>query len=288
MGTFFKSIGERLATLFDPQALGASAADFISNMLVAVATFAAYYLLWRIIDLIAKSLTKRTKVDRTTRDFMLTALKFSVLSLAGVNALAAIGVNTASLITSLGIAGITIGFAARDALSNLISGILIYWDRPFVIGDLLEVGGHYGRVEKITLRSTRVITPDGRMLAVPNTEIINSTVASYTNFPHLRIDIPITIGVGEDLQRSRELLLDLVRDDPAFMKDPAPVVVVNKLNDYNVEIQMEAWLHDERQHVPARAKLREAAFNALTQAGVDMPFETLRIEPIEVRQEQAD
>jgi len=128
-------------------ALGASAADFISDLLVATATFAAYYLLWRIFDLIAKSLTKRTKVERTTRDFILTALKFSVLTLAAVNALAAVGVNTASLITSLGIAGLTIGFAARDALSNLISGILIYWDRPFVIGDLLKVGGHYGRVE---------------------------------------------------------------------------------------------------------------------------------------------
>ena len=288
MSAFFKSIGERLVALFEPQALGVAAAEFIANVVVAVTTFAAYYLFWRIADLIAKSLTRRTKVDRTTRDFMLTALKFSALTLAAVNALTAVGVNTASLITSLGIAGLTLGFAARDALSNLISGILIYWDRPFVIGDLLEIGGHYGRVDKITLRSTRVITPDGRMLAVPNTEIINSTVASYTNFPHLRIDIPVTIGVNEDLDRARNLLLDLVQDTSTYMKDPPAVVVVKELNDYNVEIELQVWLHDERKHVATRTELREAAYKTLMQAGVDMPFETLRVEPITVQQEQVD
>lgn len=286
MKEFFVSIGARLTELFDPHTLGASAGEFIANLLVAVATFLAYFLLWRVLDLVARIVTRRVKVDRTSRDFTLTVLKFSVLSLAVVNALAAVGVNTASLITSLGIAGLTIGFAARDALSNLISGVLIYWDRPFVIGDLLEVGDHYGKVERITLRSTRVVTPDGRMLAVPNTEIINSTVASYTNFPHFRVDIPVTVGVNEDLDHARQTLLELVRSRPEYLTDPEPIVVVTKLNDYNVELELRAWLNDERQHMRASADLREAVYQALKRAGVDMPYETFRIEPVTVLQER--
>ena len=82
-------------------------------------------------------------------------------------------VDTSAALASLGIAGLTIGFAARDALSNLISGILIFIDRPFVVGDLVEIEDHYGKVSAITLRSTRIITSDGKMLAVPNAEIIN-------------------------------------------------------------------------------------------------------------------
>ena len=101
-------------------------------------------------------------------------------------------------------------------------------------------------------------------------------------------DIPITIGVNEDLDRARKLLLGLVQDTSTYMHDPPAVVVVNKLNDYNIAIELQVWLHDERKHVSARTALREAAFKALTQAGVDMPFETLRIEPIEVRQVQPD
>lgn len=287
MGEFFRSILERLAVLFDPQDLGVAAADIFANLLIGAITFVVYYLVWRFLDRFARLVTKRLDIDATSRDFTLTILKFAVLTLAAVNALAAVGVNTASLLTSLGIAGLTIGFAARDALSNMISGLLIYWDRPFVIGDLVEVGGAYGRVDRITLRSTRVVTPDGRMLAVPNTEIINKTVASYTNFPHLRIDVPVTVAVDSDLDRVREILLGLVRDDPAYMKSPSPVAVVTQLNDYNVQMELRAWLDDERQHIPARTKLREAVFRGLTQAGIDLPFETLRIEPLTVKQAAA-
>lgn len=281
MTNFFDSIALRLAEIFDPQALGSVAADFLANGVIGALTFFAYYLIWRVLDAGVRVFTSRIKMDETTREFTLTALKFVVLTLAAVNTLAAVGVNTASLIASLGVAGLTLGFAARDALSNLISGLLIYWDRPFVIGDLLEVGNHYGKVQRITLRSTRVITPDGRLLAVPNTEIINSTVASYTNFPHLRLDIPVTVGVGEDLDRVRSALLSLVEGDD-FMQEPAPRVVVKQLNDYNVGLELQAWIHDEREHVQARSDLREAVFKELTRLGVDMPFETFRIAPVTV------
>jgi small conductance mechanosensitive channel len=137
---FFRSILSRLAALFDPETLGVAIADLLANLIIGAATFAAYYLLWRLLDAGARMTTRRLEVDATSRDFSLTILKFAVLTFAAVNALAAVGVNTASLLTSLGIAGLTIGFAARDALSNMISGLLIYWDRPFVIGDLVDIG----------------------------------------------------------------------------------------------------------------------------------------------------
>lgn len=287
MSDFLEGIFTRFATIFEPQALGESVAGLIANGVLGVATFAVYYVLWRLLDRVTVAVTRRTGVDRTAEDFARTIIQFAVLALGVVSALGAVGVNTASLLTSLGIAGLTIGFAARDALSNIISGILIFWDRPFVIGDLVDVSGEYGRVERITLRSTRIVSPDGRMLAVPNTEIINRTVASYTNYPHLRLDVAVTVGVGEDLDRARGLLLSLVQDDERFMADPAPVVVVKQLNDYNVLLELRAWIHDERRHIELRCALREEMFRALTQAGVDMPYETFRVEPLTVRSSAA-
>lgn len=281
MTRFFNSIIARLAEIFDPEVMGATAAELVANLIIGAATFAAFYLLWWALDALARPIMRRARTDDTTRDFVLTILKFTVLAIGIVNAMAAVGVNTASLIASLGIAGLTLGFAARDALSNLISGLLIFWDRPFVIGDLVEMADHYGRVDRITLRSTRVVTPDGRMLAVPNTEIINKTVASYTNFPHLRIDVPVQVGVNEDLDRVRSILLGLV-DTPDFMTDPRPAVVVTELGDYNVTVRLQVWIHDERSHGTMKASLRENVYKALSAAGVDMPFETLRIEPVEV------
>lgn len=285
MNEFTSSIIDRLSTIFDPRVLGQTAADLLANLLIAAATFAAYYLLWFLLDLAVRRVSRRFEADATNREFVRMVLKFAVLTLGTVSALAAVGVNTASLLASLGIAGLTIGFAAKDALSNMISGLLIYWDRPFVIGDLLEVGDHYGRVDRITLRSTRVITPDGRMLAVPNTEIINTTVASYTNFPNLRIDVPVTIGLKEDIGRVRHILLSLVQDAEVWLDTPRPLVVVTELNDYNLKLVLMAWAHDERRHLALRSALRESVFVALTTAGVDMPYETLALQPITVREE---
>ena len=134
------------------------------------------------------------------------------------------------------------------------------------------------------MRSTRVVTPDGRMLAIPNSTVVNSTVASYTNFPHLRIDIPVTVAVDEDLGRIEQLLLEYCKGVESCMTDPAPLVAVTALNDYNVGLELRAWIHDEREHVELRSRLRRGVFETLRGAGVDMPFETLQIQPLEVRQ----
>ena len=282
---FITTILARLEKLFDPQSLSKLFIGWLMNLIVALAVMAAFYLLWLTARVILQ-FTLRRKVDTTTFSFILTIVKFSLFVIGAITALDSAGIKTSALLTSLGIAGLTIGFAARDALSNLISGILIFIDRPFVLGDLVEIDGAYGKVERITLRSTRVVTSDGRMLAVPNTEIINKTVASYTNFPHLRIDIGVTVGVNEDLERVRRLMLEMVKDDPTFMTEPASRVVATALNDYNVAMELQAWLDDERRHVEKRFGLREKVFNTLTRAGVELPFETLQLQPVEVNMQQ--
>ncbi|MEM1041137.1 MAG: mechanosensitive ion channel family protein [Bacteroidota bacterium] len=280
MSEFLLGVADRLRAEFDPEVIGASLASFLANLLVGVLLFAAFYLLWRLLSRVLRLALGRSRVDATSASFLETAFKFALLTFGAVQALAAVGIDTAAVIASLGIAGLTIGFAARDALSNLISGLLIFWDRPFVIGDLVEVEDSYGRVDKITLRSTRVVTVDGRMLAVPNSVIINTTVASYTNFPHLRLDVAVTVGVAESLDRVRGLLLGLVTGDPAFLAEPPPRVVVTALNDYNVEVELQAWIKDERSHKAERFRLRERVYVALTEAGVDMPFETVQLAPL--------
>jgi len=253
------------------------------NLVAAMVIMALFFVVWRVLRRGAAAVIRRAKLDPTAADFIQTMLKYIVVTIAIVSALGKVGINTTSIITSLGVAGLTIGFAAKDALSNMISGIFIFWDRPFVIGDLVEVGGQYGRVDAITMRSTRVVTPDGRMLAVPNSTVVNNTVASYTNFPHLRLDVSFTVSMTENLVRVREVALGVCRDNAALMTDPPPVVVVTGLNDYNVAMELNVWLRDELKHIGARCALREELFEALRAAGVEMPFETFALSPVELR-----
>lgn len=282
MNIFLNSILSRLQEIFNPKDLGELMAQGFANLVVGLLVFLAFYLLLRLLVLVLRRTVRKSRMDETTYSFVETTVNYTVLTIGVLSALNAIGIDTAAILTSLGIVGVTIGFAARDSLSNLISGIIIFLDRPFVIGDLVEIDDKYGSVSEITLRSTRVVTSDGRMLAVPNTEIVNKTVASYTNFPNLRLDIPVTISVKEDVEKARQLLLGLVDNNPEYLKEPAPRVVTTALNDYNVALELQAWLIDERQHIEKRSELREKVFNALNKAGVEMPFETIQLAPIQV------
>ncbi len=283
MDALWDEIITRLQEALDPSTLADRVTEWIVDLVIGLIVFAIIYLLWLILRRLLRHALAQAGVDRTASSFLELLAKYSVLGIGAVYAMNAAGINTAALLASLGIAGLTIGFAARDALSNLISGVLIFLDRPFVIGDLVEIEDRYGRVDKITLRSTRVVTVDGKMLAVPNTEMINKTVASYTNFPHLRLDIPVTIGVNENLDRVRRILIELVTRDDEFLAEPKPRMVVTQLNDFNVAVELQVWLRNEREHVEKRFQLREQVFEALAKAEVDMPFETIQLAPMEVR-----
>lgn len=250
----------------------------VLNLGLALCIFGLFYVAWRFVSHFVMS-RLHERIDRTTAAMLETAVKTVFLGIGMLIGLNAAGVQTAAVLTSIGVLSLTIGFALKDTLSNIISGFFIFVDRPFTIDDLVEIDGQYGRVEKITLRTTRIVTVDGRMLAVPNSSVMNKTVASYTNFPNLRIDIAVTVAVTEDLDHVREILLKLIQNNSDYLEEPPPRMVVVKLNDYNVALELQAWLKDERNHIQERFDLRERVFKALTSAGVEMPLETIQLAP---------
>ncbi len=268
---------------FGPDALTELVFKWTPGLLAAIATILIFIGLTALATRVLNGIFERAKLDTTAATFITTVVRFTLGVVGALTALTQVGIDTTSILTSLGVLGLTIGFAAQNTLSNLISGIFIFWDRPFVIGDLVEVDGEYGRIDTVTLRSTRLVTVDGRMLAIPNSVIANAKVASYTNFPHLRLDVEVTVGVNEPIGKVRDILLGLCTGDE-FMTEPAPQVVVKALNDYNTLLELRVWLDDEKQHVPQRFKLRERVKDALDAAKVEMPFETIQLAPFELRQ----
>lgn len=277
LDTFLGSLLTRLKSAFDLEHLGSLLGEVLIVLITVSFILAVFYLFWRIVRALLSS-RLGSRLDRTSAAFAETVIKFCIFGIGVLTALGATGIKTAALLGSLDVAGLTLGFALRDTLSNIISGILIFIDRPITINDLIEIDNNYGRVEKITLRTTRIVTVDGKMLAVPNAVIMNKTVTSYTNYPHLRLDIAVT----ENIDRARTILLSLVRQDPDCLDKPKPEVVVTTLNDYNVVLELRVWIENERQHIQKRLELREKMFNALTDAGVQMPYETIQLAPHKV------
>ena len=268
---------ERLQEIFNADRIANAAAHFIPRLIIALAVFLVFYLLYRVLNFLLARVTRRAGVEPTAATFLLVAVRYVVLIVGVVMALEELGLDVTTILEGLGIVGLALGFAAKDTLSNIIAGFFLFWDKPFVIGDLIEVSDEYGEVREITMRTTRIVTVDGKLVSIPNSVIVNSKIRSYTMIPHLRLDIDVTIGVNERIAEAREVILGIVRGDERFLSDPRPEVVVIMLGDYFVKIALKVWLRDPRIHIPVREELREAIKNALDKSGIVMPYETIEL-----------
>ncbi len=274
---------EVLKTELGPEAVRELVMSWLPGLLAATLAVVGFWVGWIALRRVLSAVFAQVELDRTAAAFILSVAKFAMGLVGALTVLNQLGVDTTSMMASLGVVGLTFGFAAQDTLSNVISGLFIFWDRPFVLGDLVEMDGEYGRVDAITLRSTRLVTVDGRMFAIPNKVVAESKVASYTNFPHLRLDLDITVGVNEDIGKVREAFLGTVRGRPEYMESPAPSVLVTGLNDYNINVRLRVWIHDETTHINERAALLERVLEAARATGIEMPYETIQLMPVEVR-----
>ncbi len=268
----------RLQSLFSLQNTGKYLIDtFIPNILIFTITFSIFIIIWLFVKKTLSLIFKKVSVDKTIKSFIMTTLKYLLIIIGLITSLSQIGIDTGSILASLGVAGLTLGFAAKDALSNIISGIFIFWDRPFVIDDLIEIAGKYGTVTEITMRSTRILTVDGKILSIPNSQIVNSAVASYTNFPHLRLDIEFTVGPLVNIQDLRDLICSSLPENEVFLSEPGPQLILKSMNDYNLSLVFMVWIKDERKHIELRNLLTEHIYNMMLKNNIDLPYETINV-----------
>ncbi len=183
------------------------------------------------------------------------------------------GVNPGSLITSLGIGSVALGFAFKDVLQNLFAGFLILFYRPFSIGDQIKIDDFEGTVEEINVRATKIKTYDGERVVVPNNELYMKSVLVRTAFPHRRTKITIGIGYGESHEEARKIMFDVLRNTEGVLDQPEPDVNVVELADSSVNLKMLYWTKSEQTDTRKTAdRVVSATKKALDDAGIEIPF----------------
>jgi len=156
-------------------------------------------------------------------------------------ALSQLGISLGPLLAGLGVAGFIVGFALQDTLSNFASGIMILLYRPYDVGDLIDVGGVYGKVNKMTLVSTSILTLDNQMIVVPNNKIWGDVIKNVTAQNMRRVDMVFGIGYGDDTTRAEEILNDILRSHDKILDDPEPVVRLHTLGESSVDFVVRPW-----------------------------------------------
>lgn len=152
------------------------------------------------------------------------------------------GFNTNSLIALLGAAGIAVGLALKDTLSNLAAGLMLLFLRPFKAGDFIECGSVSGVVKEIDMFTTILGTPDGLYISAPNSALWGPPIKNYTRNGSRRLDITVGISYNDSIETGLAVLLGLAANEPTILRDPAPQAILLKMNDSSIDLQLRVWL----------------------------------------------
>lgn len=230
---------------------------------------------WVISRLLARwvrSLLMRTRrVDETVVGFFSGFVRYGVMLLVIVMVLGQFGVQTASIITALGAAGLAIGLALQGTLQNIAAGIMLLVLRPFRVGEYIDAGGLSGTVHEIGLFATELRTLDGLYRMAPNSLLWNVPVTNYSRQQERRNDLTIGIGYEDDIGKAQSVMLELAEKDSRVLGNPAPDVFVAELGDSAVSVTLRYWTKSS-DWWPTSRDLTKAAKIAFDENGISIPF----------------
>ncbi|PYL96994.1 MAG: mechanosensitive ion channel protein MscS [Verrucomicrobia bacterium] len=183
------------------------------------------------------------------------------------------GIHLGTLTVFAGAVGVGIGFGLQNIASNFISGLVILAERPITIGDRVEVAGVAGQVQQIRARSTVILTNDNITMIVPNTKFIDSPVTNWTyGDPRVRFRIPIGVAYGSDLEKVRNALLEVARENSHVLPQPEPTVFLETFGESSINLELVVW-SKEMSYRPRRFRsdLNFAIAQKLREAGIEIP-----------------
>ena len=188
-----------------------------------------------------KRIMIKSKVDETLVSFVRHLSYVAMLAFVVIAALNQLGIQTASFIAVLGAAGLAVGLALQGSLGNFAAGVLMIIFKPFKVGDFIDGGGVAGTVEKIEIFTTQLKTPDNKTIIIPNAKLTGDNITNFNVKGTRRVDFVFGIGYGDDIDKARGIIKEIIDQDERVMKEPEPVIVVSELGDSSVNFTVRAW-----------------------------------------------
>jgi small conductance mechanosensitive channel len=241
------------------------------NLLLALIIFFVGRMVAAKIAALARALMLKAKVDDTLRSFLRNIIYYALLAAVVVMALGQAGLNVTSFLAVLGAAGLAVGLALKDSLSNFAAGVMLILLKFFKRGDWVTVAGESGTVQNVSIFNTILTTADNRLVIVPNSAILSGTIVNVTANDTRRVDLVMGIGYGDDLLKAKELLRKIVTEDPRVLPEPAPVVEVLELAESSINFAVRPWVKTT-DYWAVYFALTEKVKLAFDQEGISIPF----------------
>lgn len=224
----------------------------------------------RISKFFNKSLEKK-EVDPSLRPFLSSMLNTLLKVFLVVSVLSMMGIEMTSFVAILGAAGLAVGLALSGTLQNFAGGVIILILKPFKVGDFIEAQGYSGSVSSIQIFNTILKPPDNKTIIIPNGGLSTGALTNYSTEPTRRVDWTVGIGYGDDIEKARKILLDILTSDERVFKDPAPFIQVSALADSSVNLATRVWVNSG-DYWPVSMETNEKIYNEFNKQGINIPF----------------
>lgn len=246
------------------------------SIVIAVIIYFVGKALISLLNRMLRGVMERRKVDPAIQSFLGSLVNILLMILLVVSVVSALGVNTTSFAALLASAGVAVGMALSGNLQNLAGGIVILLFRPFRVGDYIEAQGTGGTVGEIQIFHTILTTPDNKKIYLPNGALSSGNITNYSKEPLRRVDFTVAVEYGEDIDKVRKALKDILDKDDRILQEPAPVIVLGALADSSVNMTVRVWVKSEN-YWDVFFRTNETIYNEFNRLGINFPYPQLTI-----------
>ncbi len=209
-----------------------------------VALIVGFWLVSRVVKIMEKLLLSK-EIDLSLQKFLVTLVRIGLKVLVLISVAGLVGIPTTSFVAIIGAAGLAVGLALQGSLANFAGGVLILFLKPFKVGDFIEGAGHTGTVEEISIFYTNLTTPKNQAIVIPNAQLSNNSIVNFSSKPIRRLDIIFGIDYSDDIDKTKEVLKNIISTDPRILDEPKFQIAVDTLGDNAVNIVTKSWCKNE-------------------------------------------
>ena len=229
---------------------------------------------WKLINLLSKKMKEGRifgKIEPTARSFIRSALTITLKILLIVTIAAILGVPMTSMVAVISSCGLAIGLALQGSLSNIAGGFILTVFKPFVVGDYIKSGEFEGTVKAINIFYTKIVTPDNKIIVIPNSKVSDSALIDYNAFDTRRVDINISAAYSEDSAIVKQALIDTALENEKVERAPSPVAVITSFDDSAVAYQLRFWCKTDV-YWDVKFEVTERIKNIFDERNIKIPF----------------
>ncbi|MEE4260418.1 MAG: mechanosensitive ion channel domain-containing protein, partial [Bacteroidales bacterium] len=218
----------------------------------------------------------KRNLDESLKPFLLSMISILLKVMLVISVLAMVGIQMTSFIAILGAAGLAVGLALSGTLQNFAGGVMILIFKPFKVGDFIDAQGYMGTVTEIQIFITILLTPDNKTIIIPNGPLSTGALTNFSAQETRRVDWTFGIAYGDDYDKAKSLILDLLKTEDKILNDPEPFIVLGEMADSSVNITVRAWVNAP-DYWTVFFSMNEKFYKQADKNGLSIPFPQLDV-----------